>query len=115
MLKSSLQWIMVILAKLNLIYGSETCYQEAVSQIYNINDGTRNVNSGVMKKLLTPSQITCVHRCKLQEGCQSINYNTDTKECELLASECFPAKVNGNVGCVVNTAREIGQWKHIYF
>ena len=87
-------------------YISALCYEEESSSFYNINDGTRNVKSGVIKKISTPSEMTCVHRCKLQEGCQSINYNADTKECELMDGK--------NVTTQTNLDSQNKNWSYIY-
>ena len=44
----------------------------------------RNNKDIQLRKQTVQSHRNCLHRCKLLENCDTINYNKETKECELL-------------------------------
>ena len=52
--------------------------------LFILNANRKKVNSFVSQQLDSSSRLTCLHRCKLYKECKSINFNTETKRCELL-------------------------------
>ena len=44
----------------------------------------RNTKDIQLQKQKVQSHLNCLHRCKLLENCDTINYNLETKECEML-------------------------------
>ena len=48
----------------------------------------------VIKSLTAQSHLSCVHRCKLQTECKRINYNEETKQCELLKGTFYPNQIS---------------------